>query len=91
MISPSYFTFFVVFAIIAYLIATDNSVAQYITLLSKIVVFQYQKTKWMILNDPRNPIVRYLIWRRSYVLARELQEEMERQSRVSNDNSKIAE
>ena len=78
MLSPSYFTFFVVFAVIAYLIVTDNSVAQYITLLSKIGGVWYQKTKWWLLNNPRNPIVKYLIWRRSYKLAKELQKELEK-------------
>jgi len=77
MISPSYFTFFVIFAIIAYLIVTDNSVAQYITLISKISEVWFQKTKWWILNNPRNPIVKYLMWRRAYKLAKELQKELE--------------
>jgi len=77
MLSPSYFTFFVIFAIIAYLIVTDNSVAQYITLISKISEVWFQKTKWWILNNPRNPIVKYLMWRRAYKLAKELQKELE--------------
>jgi len=77
MLSPSYFTFFVIFAIIAYLIVTDNSVAQYITLISKISEVWFQKTKWWVLNNPRNPIVKYLMWRRAYKLAKELQKELE--------------
>lgn len=31
--------------------------------------------KWIILNDPRNPIVKYLIWKRSFKLAEQLQKE----------------
>jgi len=76
MLSPSYFTFFVIFAIIAYLIVTDNSVAQYITLISKISEVWFQKTKWWILNNPRNPIVKYFMWRRAYKLAKEMQKEL---------------
>lgn len=76
MLSPSYFTFFVIFAIIAYLIVTDNSVAQYITLISRIAEVWFQKTKWWILNNPRNPIVKYFMWRRAYKLAKELQKEL---------------
>lgn len=91
MLTPTYFTFFAVFAVIAYLIVTDNSVAQYITLLTKIAGIQYQKTKWWLLHNPRNPIVKYLMWRRAYGIAKELQEEMERQSRLSNNNSETVE
>lgn len=75
MISPTYFTFFAVFAVIAYLIVTDNSVAQYITLLSKIAVVEYQKKKWWLLNNPRNPIVKYLMWRRAMRTVKELEQE----------------
>lgn len=91
MISTSYLSFFVVFAFVAYLIATDNSVAQFITLISKIAEVKLRGMKWWLLNNPRNPIVKYLMWRRAYGIARELQEEMERQSRLSDNNSKIVE
>jgi hypothetical protein len=37
----------------------------------------YEKQKWWLLNNPRNPIVKYLMWRRAYKLAKELQRELE--------------
>ena len=36
-----------------------------------------EKVKWWILHNPANPIVKYLMWRRAYKLAKELQEELE--------------
>ncbi len=87
----SYYIWGIIFACIAYLIVTDQSVAKAIVLVSYWIKFQYEKTKWMILHDPRNPIVKHLMWRRAYKLAKELQNEieMERQSKSSNDNSTI--
>ena len=73
----SYYISFLIFAVVAYLIVTDNSVAAAFYYVVKLIKFEYEKRKWMILNDPRNPIVKYLIWRRSYKLAKELSRELE--------------
>ena len=75
------YIYLLIFACIVYLIVTDESVAAAVTLLLRLIKFQYEKTKWMILNDPRNPIVRWIMWRRAYKLAKEMQKEFE-------DNSK---
>ena len=77
----SYYVWILIFACIAYLIVTDESIARAVTLLSQIIKFQYEKTKWMILNDPRNPIVKYFMWKRAYKLAEELQKELEDKSK----------
>jgi hypothetical protein len=42
----------------------------------KLIKFEYEKKKWWFLNNPRNPVVKYLMWRRSYKLAKELQDEL---------------
>lgn len=74
----SIYIYLIIFVCIGYLIATDESVAALINYLSRLLRFQYEKTKWIILNDPRNPIVKYFMWKRAYKLAKELQDEMER-------------
>ena len=84
----SIYIYLIIFACIAYLIITDESVARAVVLLSQIIKFEYDKTKWMILHDPRNPINKYLMWRRAYKLAKEIQDEMERKSKSLNDDSK---
>jgi hypothetical protein len=71
------YIYFVIFFCIAYLIITDQSVARGFYLLTQIVRVQYEKTKWWILHNPRNPIVKYIMWRRAYKLAEELQKEIE--------------
>ena len=75
------------FCFFVWLFYIDQSVAAAVTLLLQLIKFHYEKTKWIILNDPRNPIVKYLMWRRAYKLAKEIQDEMERKSKSLNDNS----
>lgn len=86
--TSSYYFWFFAFAVIAYFIVTDNSVAILVNLITKLVGIWFEKKKWWLLNNPRNPIVKYLIWRRSLKLAKEIQNEieMERRSKESNDN-----
>ena len=67
----------IIFFCIAYLIITDQSVAKGIYLLTELVKVQYEKTKWWIIHNPANPIVKYFMWRRSYKLAEELRKELE--------------
>jgi hypothetical protein len=71
----SYYIWFALFAIISYFIVTDNSVARAFYMLSQLVRFQYEKTKWWILHNPANPVVKWLVWRRSYKLAKQLEKE----------------
>ncbi len=46
-------------------------------MLTQLARVQYEKTKWWILHNPANPIVKYLMWRRSNQLAKELMKELE--------------
>ena len=89
----SYYISFLIFAVVAYLIVTDDSVAAAFYFVMKLIRVEYEKRKWWLLNNPRNPIVKYLMWRRALKLAKEIENEiqMERQSRLSNNNSKIIE
>jgi hypothetical protein len=72
----SYHIWFVLFAIVAYFIATDNSVARAFYMLTQLVRVQYEKTKWWVLHNPANPIVKYLMWRRAMKLAKEIENEI---------------
>lgn len=63
---------FVIFIILAYFIITDNSFAQFFLFVINRIKFNYEKLKWWLLNNPRNPIVKYLIYRRSLKMAEEL-------------------
>ena len=67
----------VVFLLALYLIITDESIAIAFYYVIKIVRFNYEKQKWWLLHNPRNPIVKYFMWRRSYKLAKEIKKQME--------------
>lgn len=72
----SYYLYLIIFVVVAYFIVTDESAAAAFYYVSKIIRFNYEKQKWWLLNNPKNPIVRYFMWRRSMKLAKELYEEM---------------
>ena len=64
---------FALFAVAMYFIVTDESIAAafyYVTRLAKAYI---QRQLWWIAHNPKNPIVKYLIYRRSMKLAKELQ------------------
>ena len=72
----TYYAWFIVFAVVAYFIVTDESVAAAFYYIIKLIKIDFEKKKWWLLNNPRNPIVKYLMWRRAYKLAKELQDEL---------------
>jgi len=73
----STYIYFVIFFCIAYLIVTDQSIARAFYMLTQLAQVQYEKTKWWILHNPANPIVKYLIWKKSLKMAEELMKEFE--------------
>ena len=75
--TPYYF-WFGIFMFVAYLILTDHSVEYAFTLVSKLVRFQYEKTKWWLLYNPGNPIVKWLMWRNALRMAKELEKEFKK-------------
>ena len=74
----SYYFWFGIFMFVGYLILTDESVAYAFTLVSKLIKFQYEKQKWWLLNNPQMPWVKYLMWRRSLRIAKELEKEFKK-------------
>ena len=70
------YIYLIIFFCIAYLVVTDQSVARAFYMLTQLARVQYEKTKWWIAHNPANPIIKYLIWRRSMKIAKELMEEL---------------
>ena len=60
------------FAVAAYFIVTDESVAAAFFYVTKLVKAYIQRQWWWFLHNPRNPVVKYLIYRRSLKLAEEM-------------------
>jgi hypothetical protein len=71
----SYYFWFGIFIFVGYLIVTDNSVAHAFLLVLKFIKFQYEKQKWWLLHNPRNIIVRWMMYRKSMKMAEELMKE----------------
>ena len=69
----TYYAWFIVFAVVAYFISTDESIAAAFYYVLKLVKAYTQRQWWWITHNPRNPIVKYLMYRRSMKLAQELQ------------------
>ena len=77
----TYTIWLIIFFCIAYLIATDSSVARGFYMLTQLARVQYEKVKWWVQHSPDNIIVRWLIHRRSMKIAKELMKELEEKNK----------
>ena len=77
----AYAVWFIIFACIAYLIATDESVAKAVYFTGKIVSNQFARFRWWVKHSPDNLIIRWLIHRRSMKIAKELMNEFEKKNK----------
>ena len=77
----SYYFWFGIFIFVGYLIVTDNSVAYAFALVLKLIKFQYEKQKWWLLNNPRNLVVKWFMYRKSMKMAEELMKEFEEKNK----------
>ena len=64
-----------IFAILAYFIVTDKSVATLFVLIFKIMRVQFERVKWLIIYNPGNPLSKYFMWRNAMKIAKEIQKE----------------
>ena len=71
-----FYVWFIIFACIGYLIVTDASVARLFVLLTGLVRIKYEQIKWFLLHNPANPLVKFMIHRRSLRLAKQLAKEL---------------
>ena len=64
-----------IFAVAAYFILTDEGVAAAFFYVTKLAKAYIEQQWWWLLHNPRNPVVKYMMWRRSEKLAQELMDE----------------
>ena len=64
------------FAVVAYVIVTDERAAAAFLYTIKLANTEIRRHWWWLTNNPRNPVVKYLIYRRSLRLAKELMAEI---------------
>jgi uncharacterized membrane protein YpjA len=71
----SHYIILSLFAVAAYFIVTDDSVAAAFFYVTRLVKAYIQRQLWWLTHNPRNPVVKYMMWRRSMKLAQELMDE----------------
>ena len=64
------------FAVVAYIIVTDERAAAAFLYVSKLANTEIKRHWWWLTNNPRNPVVKYMIYRRSLRLSKELMVEI---------------
>ena len=64
------------FAVVAYIIVTDERAAAAFLYVSKLANTEIRRHWWWLTNNPRNPVVKYMIYRRSLRIAKELMVEI---------------
>jgi hypothetical protein len=73
----SQYIYFIIFACIAYLIFTDESIAKAFYYILRIIKNKFVIFWWWLRNNPQTPWARYSMWKRSNQLAKELMNELE--------------
>jgi len=68
-------TWFALFAVVMYFIVTDESIAAAFYYVIKLGQGYIQRQWWWLTHNPANPVVKYMMWRRSEKLAQELMDE----------------
>ena len=64
------------FAVVAYVIVTDERAAAAFVYVSKLANTKIRRHWWWLTNNPKNPVVKYMIYRRSLRIAKELMVEI---------------
>jgi hypothetical protein len=67
------------FAVVAYIIVTDERAATAFLYGIKLVVTNIRRHWWWLTNNPNNPVVKYIVYRRSLRLAKELMVEINKE------------
>tara|TARA_A100001035_G_scaffold204978_1_gene165075 strand:+ start:69 stop:311 length:243 start_codon:yes stop_codon:yes gene_type:complete len=67
------------FAVVAYIIVTDERVAAAFLYGIKLANTEIKRHWWWLTNNPRNPVVKYIVYRRSLRLAKELMVEINKE------------
>ena len=65
-----------IFAVVAYIIVTDERAAAAFVYVSELANTEIRRHWWWLTNNPKNPVVKYMIYRRSLRIAKELMVEI---------------
>ena len=69
---------FGIFAVVAYFILTDENVTAAFVYAFKLVNTNIKRQWWWLTNNPRNPVVKYMMYRKNLKLAKELKAKIDK-------------
>ena len=69
---------FGIFAVVAYFIITDENVAAAFVYAFKLVNTNIKRQWWWLTNNPRNLVVKYMMYRKNLKLAKELRAKIDK-------------
>jgi len=75
--NPQYF-WLILFCIVAYVVITDKNVAQAYDYVLKILNNKIRHHWWWMTNNPANPLVKYIMYRKNLKLAKELRAKIDK-------------
>ena len=68
----SRYVWFLIFGVVAYIIAVDPNVARAYDYVLKLASTNIRHWWWWTTNNPANPVVKYMMYRKNLKLAKEL-------------------
>ena len=72
------YVWFLIFGIIAYVIITDPNVARAFDYVLRLANNNIRHHWWWITHNPRNPVVKYMMYRKNLKLAKELRTKIDK-------------
>ena len=67
---------FILLSVVSFIILTNDNVAAAFYFVLKLVRANLKRHWWWITNNPNNPVIKYIVYRRSIRLAKELIKEI---------------
>ena len=67
---------FILLSVVSFIILTNDNVAAAFYFVLKLVRANLKRHWWWITNNPSNPVIKYIVYRRSIRLAKELIKEI---------------
>lgn len=69
-------TLLIIFGVVAYMMIVDRNVADYLTLVFKVIKLNFERYMWMIRFHPKNPITNLIMKWEYEKIAKELKKEL---------------
>ena len=75
------YVWFLIFGVLAYIIVTDPNVARAYDYVLKLASTNIRRWWWWMTNNPANPVVKYMMYRKNLKLAKELRSKINKHIR----------